>query len=95
MATYLLQIDATDVNDYANQVNSEEAGASQFQNSSVSYHQNNITNIVTFLELPNGTVPATKFQLVNKGAPAPANTKQIWSGVVVLKSGLSPVVAYR
>jgi len=95
MSTYLLQIDAVDLNDYADQVNSEEAGASQFQSSSVSYHQNSLTNIATFIELPPGQRPKTKLQVVNKGDLAPSNTKQIWAGEILVSAGIRPVVAYR
>jgi hypothetical protein len=95
MATYLLAINAVDLSDYANQVNSEEAGGSQFQDSSVSYHQSQVTNIVTFLELPPGTRPTARFQILNKGDPAPTNTRPIWAGFVIISAGVRPASAYR
>jgi hypothetical protein len=72
----------------------EEVGASEFKSSRVKASDAGVTNIVTFRELPPGTIPKP-LTMVKQGDPQPPGTKEIWSGVMVVEGTLTSVVAYR
>lgn len=76
------------------QISGEEAGASEFISSSISFHEEHITNIAKFKELEPGTV-LKKLTLVKHGEEPPADTAQIWSGVMIVSNKNEVVSAYR
>ncbi len=76
------------------QISGEEAGASEFKSSKVSTHDNQVTNIVTFHELPAGILPKP-LKLIKESDPQLPVTQKIWSGVMVVKGTKITVTAYR
>jgi hypothetical protein len=94
MASYMLAIQATDLSDFDNQVKSEEAGGSAMQSSVVGFDEGALVNIVKFDELAAGTRPKA-FVSVLQGKPAPADTKLVWAGVVLLGDDLESVQSFR
>jgi len=72
------------------QIAGEEAGASKFKSNKVSGGN----NIVTFSELPAGTVPKP-LKLIKQGDPQPPGTQDIWSGVMVVQGINTAVIACR
>lgn len=95
MAEYDVEIEGRyDLDQINLQIAGEEAGASEFRSSRIAVHNNQVTNIVTFRELPAGTVPKP-LKVVKHGDPQPSGTEQGWSGVMVVKGTNTAVAAYR
>src|SRR5262245_8941664 len=95
MSDYLVDIDgANNLAQINLQISGEEAGASEFQSSSILFHDGRITNIAKFRELPAGTRPK-QLTLVVQGTAQPAGTKLVWSGVMVVSGTNQAVIAYR
>lgn len=98
MPTYLVQL--AGINSLSNieaQIRGEEAGASKFVESHVTYYQQTVTNIATFEELPPGTLPTQIYLDVPTGpqAPLPAGRTLVWAGVMVVAGMTQPVRASR
>ena len=83
------QLSLADIN---TAITGEEAGASQFLSSAVSADKS--SNTVTFKPLAAGTVP-NALSLVATGTAAPAGTKQIWTGAMIVSGKSQTIVAYR
>jgi hypothetical protein len=95
MSEYKVEIEGQCNLDEINlQIAGEEAGASEFISSRVSVKHNQVTNVVTFKELDAGTVPHS-LKIVKQNDPAPAGTKRLWGGVMVVSGRNTAVVAYR
>ncbi|MBM4040034.1 MAG: hypothetical protein FJ290_16135 [Planctomycetes bacterium] len=95
MAEYLVEIEGKwDLEQINLQISTEEAGASEFLGSSVTWHEGRVTNIAKFKELPPGQRPKT-ITLVKHGGQQPPNTKKVWEGVMVVSGTNEPVTAYR
>lgn len=91
MSDYSVEIDGKySLEEIILQITGEEAGASEFKGSKVS----GINNIVTFRELPAGTIP-NPLKLIKQGDLQPAGTQEIWSGVMFVQRKETKVTAYR
>ena len=75
-------------------VDNIEAGGAEFLRSTVEPVNGTLTNVVILNRLPDGERPK-EFTVTRQGAPAPPNTKKIWSGVMLVASAMTAVVAYR
>ena len=94
MREYTVQLDGRESLDQINlAIAAEEAGASQFRSSQISTVDGR-TNIVTFSELPPGTVPK-RLLLVREDDPQPPEMQRVWSGKMVVTGTPMSVVAYR
>ena len=76
-------------------IDGEEATGSEFIKSSLSYHENKITNLATFKDLPIGHVPAQQVVLVKHGDPTPGGKKAIWAGVMLVSGNNMATTACR
>lgn len=95
MSDYLVEIDGkNDLQQITGQIAGEEAGGSEFVSSSISFHEGKVTNLAKFKELPPGTRPKA-LSLVKQGTAPPANTKVVWSGVMLVTGTNTAVQAYR
>ncbi len=95
MSDYLVEISgSTSLAQISLQVQGEEAGASEFKSSSVSFHGGRITNLATFSELDPGTVPKPITFLAHD-APLPTGAKIVWAGVMVVAGNTSALKASR
>ncbi|MGD8786060.1 MAG: hypothetical protein PVJ60_01440, partial [Phycisphaerales bacterium] len=95
MCEYLVEIGVTHNLEQINlQISGEEAGASEFISSSISFHDGHITNIVKFKEIEAGTVPK-KLTLVKHDEEPPSNTAHVWSGVMIVSDTNEAISAYR
>lgn len=95
MSTYILEIPpASTIAQIEANVASEEAGASKFLSSSLSFHSGKITNLATFEELPPGTV-LKHLRFVKAGDPVPANSAAEWAGVMIVAGTNTAVATYR
>lgn len=95
MGTYNVEIEGKHDFDQINlQIAGEEAGASEFQSSRVTPVNNRPTNVVTFLEHDDGTIP-NQLTIVKDGEPQPPGTERVWAGVMLVKNAMTAVVGYR
>lgn len=95
MSDYKVEIEGKhDLQEINNQIAGEEAGASEFKSSQMLPRNNVPTNVVTFTELPAGTVPKP-LKIVKQNDPQPPGTKNVWSGVMIVAGTNTAVVAYR
>jgi hypothetical protein len=95
MAEYLVEIEGKyDLPQINLQISREEAGASEFVCSNISFYENRVTNIAKFKELAAGTVPA-KLTLVKQGDQPPAQSQRVWSGVMVVSGTNEALSAWR
>jgi hypothetical protein len=95
MSTYPREIEGKyDLGQINIQIAGEEAGASEFVKSEVTSRNNKMTNIVTFRELPAGTLPKPII-LSENNEPSPAGTAMVWSGVMIVKDTSTAVKAFR
>lgn len=72
----------------------ENAGMS-FVKSSITFHENEITNLVTFRRLPNGQVPDKALTFLAGSPPASDGVKPEWQGVIVCSGSNVFVSALR
>ena len=72
------------------QIAGEEAGGSEFKSSRVSAGN----NLVTFRELPAGTIPKP-LKVIRQSDPKPSGTKLVWSGSMVVEGKKVEIAAYR
>jgi hypothetical protein len=78
------------------QIQSQEAGGSEFIQSSIAYYNHHDTNIVQFRMLSPGNRPK-RLWLV-QGSPTgipPAGTRIVWSGKMMVQNTPQPVSAFR
>ena len=75
-------------------VDNVEAGGGEFLRSAVTPVNNTPTNVAVFNRLPPGQRPK-EFTLTRQGEPAPAGTRKIWEGVMLVAGAMTAVVAYR
>lgn len=73
----------------------EEATGSEFLRANIAFHAGNITNLITFNDLPPGQHPTSRLTLVIQGNAQPAGKKTIWGGVLIVGGNNRAVVAYR
>ena len=76
------------------QVQGEEAGASEFKDSSISFYAGRVTNLARFTELAPGTMPQPITFVVNDAA-LPAGASSAWAGVMMVGGTTIAVKAYR
>ena len=76
-------------------IQGEEATGAEFLRASISFHENAITNLVTFNDLPPGQRPNPLVVFVKHGVAAPSGKASIWAGVVVVAGSNQAIVAYR
>jgi hypothetical protein len=96
MAEYIVEVQGTNsLKNIELAIQGEEATGAEFLRSSISYHDNAITNLVTFNDLPPGKRPKTRLKLVKHGDPAPEGQVSIWAGVMLVSGTNQAVTAYR
>lgn len=96
MAEYIVEVEgAHSLNDIELAIQGEEATGAEFTKSSISYHEQAITNLVTFNDLPPGQRPKTRLKLVKQGDPAPLGLTSVWAGVMLVAGANQAVAAYR
>ncbi len=96
MDEYIVEIDGgISLTEIENAIQGEEAIGAEFLRSGISYHENAITNLATFNDLPPGQRPQKDVVLVKQGDPAPSGKKNIWAGVMLVSGSNMAVSAYR
>ena len=91
--TYLVEIVRANLADYANRVQNEEAGASQFIGNRVASLDGRMTNLASFEELAVGQVPEPPIFV--KLGQLPADKQAEWTGVVLLGGRNTAVQMFR
>jgi hypothetical protein len=95
MSDYLIEFEGKyDLQQINLQISAEEAGASEFISSSISFNEGRITNLVKFKDLATGTFPK-KLTLVKHGQTQPDGTVHVWSGAMIVDNNNEAVSAYR
>jgi hypothetical protein len=95
MGTYKVEIEGRyNLDEITLQISGEEAGSSEFQESTISAKKAPATNVVVFRTLSAGTVPKT-LSVVRQGTVQPAGTTRIWAGTMIVGGVNTAVVAYR
>lgn len=95
MANYMVEIKgASSLPSINQQVRGEEAGASEFVQSQVALLGGSLTNVVTFKELPPGTLPPTA-TIITQGSIPPANTTLRWSGTMIVSGSAQAIELHR
>ena len=76
------------------EMSQEEAKGTEFLDSTVSFHQDRITNIANFKRLSPGKL-LKKLTLVKHDQTQPDGTVHVWSGVMIVDNKNEAVSAYR
>jgi hypothetical protein len=96
MSTYIVEIAGDNsLSDFELMVAAEEAVGALFLKSSISFHENAITNLVTFEDMPPGQHPAKRLKFFVGKAPGSDNATPAWAGVILCDNKNTPVSAYR
>ncbi len=96
MTEYTAEIDGNNtLNQIELAIAGEEAAGAEFVNNNIAFHGNEITNLVTFRDLPPGERPRNQIDLEKHGEPAPAGKTSIWEGVFLVSGSNEVIVAYR
>lgn len=91
--TYIVEILRSRLEDYANRVQNEEAGAAKFTDNRVASLDGRMTNLATFEELAAGQVPDSP-SFVKLGQ-MPAGKQAEWTGVVLIDGRNTAVQMFR
>ncbi|MBR7779532.1 hypothetical protein [Undibacterium rugosum] len=96
MSTYIVEVDPQlTLDDISLAIAGEEATGAEFQRVALSFHENRITNLVTFNDLPPGKRPTPQILFLAEKAAAPAGKKLLWAGVMLVSGTNTAVKAYR
>lgn len=75
-------------------INGVEGAGAVFLKSSLAYHENEITNLATFQDLPPGQRPK-RLTLTKGGATPSDGMTQVWAGIMLIGGRNVAVTAFR
>lgn len=96
MSEYITEVNGSaSLDEIERAIAGEEVAGAEFLRAGISFHDDNITNLVTFNDLPPGHRPASRLTLVLQGSTPPDKKKTVWAGVLLVAGTNRAVVAYR
>lgn len=96
MNEYITEINGmASLNEIELAIAGEEATGSEFMRASISFHDGNITNLITFNDLPPGQHPSSRLILAKQTDTIPTGKKPVWAGVLLVTGTNIAVIAYR
>ncbi|MFZ4530031.1 MAG: hypothetical protein ACOYNW_16135 [Undibacterium curvum] len=96
MFTYITEVDPRlSLTKITYAIAGEEAAGAEFQRVALSFHENRITNLVTFKDLEPGKRPTSQIVFLAENDDAPAGKQLLWAGVMLVNGTNTAVKAYR
>lgn len=95
MADFVKQIEALNLQHFADAINDEEVGGSEFRRNAITFFEGAFTNMATMTELPAGQRPTKEVQALPFSAAAPDGAALVWSGAAIIGGTNTAISIYR